>query len=220
MNKTVLNKIKKCLALARSANEHEAAAALAKARELMDQHGIDEEDIGLGDVAEAIARASRTLKPPRWEGVLAATVCHAVGVRNLINVDGDRVFVSVHSRAEIAGYAFSVLFRQLKRARADYIKSRLKRCGPGRKRARADVFCEGWASGALQAIMQLVPKAEAGAIVERYLEKAYPHAQPVSSRAANAKRAENDFHNGYDGGRNASLHQAVHGSTAAPLAMA
>jgi hypothetical protein len=68
--------------------------------------------------------------------------------------------------------------------------------------------------------MQLVPKAEAGAIVERYLEKAYPHAQPVSSRAANAKRAENDFHNGYDGGRNASLHQAVHGSTVAPLAIA
>jgi hypothetical protein len=116
MNKTVLAKIKKCLALARSANEHEAATALAKACELMDQHGIDEEDIGLGDVAEAIARASRTIKPPLWEGMLSATVCHAVGVRCLINRDGDRVFVGVQSRAEIAGYAFSVLFRQLARA--------------------------------------------------------------------------------------------------------
>jgi len=219
MNKTVLAKIKKCLALARSANEHEAATALAKACELMDQHGIDEEDIGLGDVAEAIARASRTIKPPLWEGMLSATVCHAVGVRCLINRDGDRVFVGVQSRAEIAGYAFSVLFRQLKRARADYIKARLKRCGPSRKRGRADVFCEGWASGAYQAIVQLVSKAEPGAIVERYLEKQYPHARPVDSRAAKAKRADDDFHNGYDGGRNASLHQAVGGGAAAPLAL-
>ena len=40
IDKALLAKIRKCLALARSANEHEAAAALAKARQLMEEHGV------------------------------------------------------------------------------------------------------------------------------------------------------------------------------------
>lgn len=36
----VLDKIRKCLALSTSSNEHEAAAALRQARKLMDAHGI------------------------------------------------------------------------------------------------------------------------------------------------------------------------------------
>lgn len=41
----LLARIRKCLALAKSANEHEAAAALATARRLMDEHGVDQADI-------------------------------------------------------------------------------------------------------------------------------------------------------------------------------
>ena len=36
----ILDKIKKCLVLASSANEHEAAAALRQAQKLMEAHGI------------------------------------------------------------------------------------------------------------------------------------------------------------------------------------
>lgn len=42
----ILDKIKKCLALSKSPNEHEAAAALRQAQKLMERHGITERDIG------------------------------------------------------------------------------------------------------------------------------------------------------------------------------
>lgn len=47
----LMAKIKKCLALAQSANEHEAALALEKARALMEEHGVSAEDLQLSDVA-------------------------------------------------------------------------------------------------------------------------------------------------------------------------
>lgn len=40
-----LNRIKKCLALSKSPNEHEAAAAMRQAQKLMEAHGICEEDV-------------------------------------------------------------------------------------------------------------------------------------------------------------------------------
>lgn len=40
-----LARIKKCLALSKSPNEHEAAAALRQAQKLMQAHGITEEDV-------------------------------------------------------------------------------------------------------------------------------------------------------------------------------
>ena len=47
-----LKKIKKCLALGRSASEHEAAAAMRQAQKLMEQFGLREQDVSLADVAE------------------------------------------------------------------------------------------------------------------------------------------------------------------------
>lgn len=41
-----LDKIRKCLALSKSANEHEAAAALRQAQKLMAMHGLSEDDLG------------------------------------------------------------------------------------------------------------------------------------------------------------------------------
>ena len=64
--KSVLAKIRKCLALANSANEYEAAAALAKARALMEEHGLTDDDIALADVCqEQASRASKAARPWR-----------------------------------------------------------------------------------------------------------------------------------------------------------
>lgn len=41
-----LDKIRKCLALSKSANEHEAAAALRQAQKMMEMHGLSEDDLG------------------------------------------------------------------------------------------------------------------------------------------------------------------------------
>ena len=53
MNKEkILDKIKKCLALSKSANEHEAAQALKQAQALMEKYEVNAVDIALSEVSE------------------------------------------------------------------------------------------------------------------------------------------------------------------------
>ena len=51
--KTALAKIKKCLARAKSANEHEAAQALKQAQALMREFEVTEQDVEWSQVNEA-----------------------------------------------------------------------------------------------------------------------------------------------------------------------
>ncbi len=218
IDKALLAKIRKCLALGASANEHEAAAAIAKARALMEEHGITEAMLELAEIEEATARASRTRRPPHWENIVAATVCHALAVVNFIDARGDRQFVGRGPRAEVASYAFAVLFRKLKAARADYIASQLRRCKPARKRARDDLFCEGWASAVYRKVEQLMPEPGEDAALGRWLEIQYPGLVSVTARQSNAKRAHEDWWRGRQAGSAEDIHVGV-GAAAGPLAL-
>ena len=51
MDKRILDKIKKLMALAGSNNPHEAANALRKAQLLMQQYQLSEADVELSDIA-------------------------------------------------------------------------------------------------------------------------------------------------------------------------
>jgi len=219
-DRAIIDKIRKLFALAKGSTEHEAAAALAKAREMMDAHGLSDAHIAMAEIEEASARASRTQKPPRWETYLCLAVRRALGVEAFINKDGDRTYVGRAPAAEIASYAFSVLFRRLKSARAEYIASRLKRCKPGRKRQRADIFCEGWSIAVYRKIAELMPECEQEELVGQYLAERYPHLTTVGARSAKIKGrgAADDYWRGHDAGRDVPLHMGV-GSSAAPLAL-
>lgn len=219
IDKALLAKIRKCLALSRSSNEHEAAAALAKARALMTEHGITDAMLAMADIEEATARASRNLRPPRWENILAATVCHALSVIQFIDERGDRVFIGRDPRPEVASYAFAILFRQLKAARADYIAKELRRCKPGRKRQRADVFCEGWASAVLRKIMELMPMPIEDEALGQYLATQHPSLVPIGARSAKMTRAASDYWNGRARGHSVNLNVGLGGSEK-PLAIA
>jgi len=217
IDKALLAKIRKCLALASSSNEHEAAAALAKARELMEEHGIDDATLAMAEVEEATGRASRTQKPPAWESILAHSVSRALDVVGFVNVVGDRTFVGRGARSEVAAYAFVVLFRQLKTARAAYIAKHLRRCKPGRKRARADAFCQGWAAMVHSKIAALYPEPTADEAVGQYLAVHHPGLVPIESRKASSRRTDGDFSRGIDAGADVNLHSGVGAAQSVPL---
>lgn len=219
IDKALLSKIRKCLALAQSANEHEAALALEKARQLMEEHGIDEATLQMAEVEETTARASRNLRPPKWESILAATVCRALAVSQFVDFQGDRCFVGRGPKSEIAAYAFAVLFKQLKAARSNYIKTHLRRCKPGRKRQRADLYCEGWAAGVFSKIAELLPAPASDEAVEQYLAVQHPGLVSINSRAAKTTRAADDFQRGAVSGLAVDLNVGV-GSSARPIAIA
>ena len=218
-NKAILAKIRKCLALAKSANENEAAAALAKARQLMDEHDIDAETLALSEIEECAVRGQRAQRPPKWEGLLVLSVHRALNVTSFIDENLDRRFVGRGATPEIAGYAFTVLFRQLKKARADYVASRLKRCKPGRKRQRADIFCEAWAAAVFVKICQLVQASEIDATVENYLAVQHPGLVTVKNRAAKISGggASQDYWRGRQAGDAVELNQGVSGRQAQEL---
>ncbi|MTD33973.1 DUF2786 domain-containing protein [Paludibacterium denitrificans] len=55
--KSAIEKIKKCPALAKSANEHEAAAALRQAQALMEKFGVEDDDILMSEVCKDHVKA-------------------------------------------------------------------------------------------------------------------------------------------------------------------
>lgn len=212
IDRALLARIRKCFALSASANEHEAAAALAKARALMAEHGVSDEDLRLADVEEATARGSRTRTPPQWESLLCICVERALNVHAVIDGIGDWLFIGHGPSAEIASYAFTTLRRRLKAARADYIQQQLRRCRPARKRLRADVFCEGWAESVYAKVARLSPDRRDDEAVQHYIAKRFGSAlKQVSSRQSDGVRTDRDWFNGRASGRTVDLHHGMSG---------
>lgn len=217
MNDALLTKIRKCLALAKSSNEHEAAAALAKARALMEEHSLTLDDLALSEIGEAKATGSRTQRAPLWEEALCMTVRHATGCSAIIDTDLRRIYIGPGPAPEIASYAFSALFRQLKAARKAYIQRHLKRCRPARKRQRADIFCEAWACAVYDNVKSLMPAVPASDATRQYIARRFHNLTKGDCRSASEKggRLDMDYWRGLDAGRDVSLAQGVGGSAAA-----
>ncbi|WCT72047.1 DUF2786 domain-containing protein [Sphingomonas naphthae] len=212
----VITKIRKCLALSRSANEHEAAAALAKAAELARLHGVD---LDLIEVGEASARASRTRRPAGWQTLLADAVCAAIGVTRFLDSVGDYRFVGRGALPEIASYAFTILYRRLKAERARYLDQHLRRVKTAyRKRVRADAFCAGWAAVVRQSIKSLAPTAETDDLIGRYLAEQHPGLINVAARpSAGARRIDDDYFRGVSAGRDVNIARGVGGTPDGPV---
>lgn len=217
---TIIAKIRKCLALSSSANEHEAAAAMAKARELMDEHNISATEMSFADINEASARGSGNLKCHRWEVILANAIGRAFECAQFHDSDLKRRFVGFDPAPEIAGYAFDVLFRQCRRARKTYIEAHLRRCKPATKRRRADIFCMGWTEAIYAKARALHVSPERKEVVNQYLVERHPGLVAVDPRSTKKRlnvRDSDAFWRGFSNGRSASLHGGVNGATGVAL---
>lgn len=222
----ILEKIKKCLALAASANEHEAAAALRQAQKLMQAHNISDQDVLAAQAGEADVKAGAAAKPSNWETALAYSVGDAFGCRTLFSSRnrGCWVYVGVGTTHEVASYAFSVLHRQAKRARATYISDVLKRVKRAAiKTRRADLFSEGWVTTAVAQLAQWIATTDQEAKVQAFIGVNYPSLENLKSIDRNAGRnlrnhEWDDLSRGQVAGRSAVLNRGI-GAGADPLAL-
>ena len=223
----IIEKIKKCLRLAKSSNPHEAAAALRQAQKLMAEHDISEEAIAASEANEAPGKSSATDKPTMWEVMLANMVgavfgCDIVFSRAWIAAkfayEGQYNFIGVGAQAEIAAYAFAVLRRQAAKARREYTRSALKRCSPAAKVKRADQFSIGWVASVRQLAVALARDERSTAIVAAFTTAHYPHTTSIAPRERQATPlAYRDHQAGREEGRNARLHAGVGAATPAGL---
>jgi len=217
--KDAIEKIKKCLALSASSNEHEAETALRQAQALMAKFGIDEEDMLAAGVSEAYAKAGALRQPANWESRLAGRIADAFGCniifKGSMNISS-WTFIGCGASPEVAKYAFEVLFRQLKRQRAEHIKTVLKRCKTVTKTRRADLFCEGWVHAVAGKISSFAGSEKQDAQIDAYMQITYPSLVTMKTRNRNKKaslsnRDFNDYAAGRNNGNDAELNHGVSG---------
>ncbi len=229
--KTVIEKIKKCLALSKSANQHEAAAALRQAIALMEKYEIDTNDPDLLGITEVSILGSGTAKPTVFEAVLANSIAKMMGCKALLQSEimitaqlgfkkkFNWTFIGFDPAPEIASYAFDVLFRQLKKARTVFISTQLKRVQiKANKVKRADLFCEGWVLEATKQVSNLNPNKEKIDQIQSYVQQKHKvrNSEPTDRNKktnTSADRYQNDLHAGRTAGKNAKLNNAMNGGT-------
>jgi len=227
--KAVIEKIKKCLALSKSANQHEAAAALRQAMAFMDKYKIDADDPELLGIAEASILGSGSQKPTVFEAVLANAIAQMMGCKVILSGDikitkdlsfkkvAAWKFIGFDPAPEIASYAFDVLFRQLKKARSVFISENLKRVQiKANKVKRADLFCEGWVIEATKLVSDLNPDKEKMEQIQAYVQQKHNvrNSKPTDRNKktnTNTDRAQNDLHAGRQAGKSAKLNNAMNG---------
>ena len=223
----IVDRIKKCLALSASSNEHEAEAALRQARKLMQAHGITEEDVHAAEAEERRARSRAAIKPAAWEVALACKISDAFGCEVLFagparaqsgHQMGEWAFIGCGVAPEVGCYAFTVLLRQATRARGEYLKLRLRRCKPATKTRRADLFCEGWVRAVTGTINSFAGGEKQEAAIAAYVALHYPSLRDLKTIDRNVTdrglsgRAYDDLLAGHQSGRAAQLHRGMGGA--------
>lgn len=186
----ILNKIKKCLALAQSNNANEAATALRQAHALMAKYSISSHEVAMSDIGEAEA-PSRTMardKPAGWEARLAALVGKAFGCQMLVAKhvlrstrghlnEGRYVFVGLKDQAEVAAYTATVLIRKCKAARQAWLTEHFGGVGMGIKGMKAkktrmgDAFAEGWVDAIGKLVVEFANPQNVESAIEKYVDE-------------------------------------------------
>jgi len=216
--KTAIDKVRKCMALAKSGEPHEAAAAMRQAQKLMERFGIEHPELLVAEVSEEWAKSACSSKPTRYEVVLASAVasafaCDIIFTRRLsksgLAIDGGYSFIGAAPAPDVACYTFTVLLRQLRRSRTNYIRTALKRYRKN-KTAAADQFCEGWVIAVRNLIAAVAPTPEQKRAIEAYMHINYAHTRNVSARSAQPAGVRNDHRDsGYMQGKQAQLNRGV-----------
>ena len=219
-----LEKIKKCLALSQSANEHEAAQALKQAQVLMRQYGIKDAEVALSDIREHSCADRTAAKMPGWQAMLANTVAGAFGCGWYLGGDWrePRIrYYGVDNKAELAAYPYDVLLRQVKAARKDYMVTALKRVRLVKNKTyRADEFCKGWIWSVARQVGQFANSEREQALLQQFGDDLGLNTRKTreSTPGGHAKQAGNiDRFLGHQKGKDAQLHNAMNGGAESTL---
>ena len=202
VDKSVLRRISKCLALSSSSVPGEAAAALEKARELMDKHGVDAQTLRLQNVQEAKVRSCSISRVPRWESRLVALIAQTFQCEVLWQLGwsyaktadkrhGHYVLMGLSGHVQLAEHAAAVLLRRLRKARMMYKGHRL----------RAIAFCEGWVDGVIACVRSFARDATTEKIVKEYKDKMHGELPPAKTKTSGTLPAGPYFAGVIEGGQ-------------------
>jgi hypothetical protein len=124
-NSRIIDRVRKILALSESDNEHEAAIASVKAREMLAKYNLSMSDIVFEPESIKATRievkARKNLESWMWE--LLNIVTKSCDCEYFHHSGGKIFFVGVGADHQVASYMFSYLYRTLLKLSLEYTKS-------------------------------------------------------------------------------------------------
>ena len=145
MNEQIKKKIKKLLALSKSPNENEAMAALEKARKLMEENGLSEQDCNV------YTEETKYLKSrPRWQYIIAKGVAWINGTVIRI-VNGDNLLVVRFHGSETDVFISKEMYQYLVKTVNKMAKQNIRK---NAKKPYINSYKEGMAASLYQRMLQ------------------------------------------------------------------
>ena len=172
----IISKIQKCLRLAESGNPNEAAAALRQAQGLMRKYGIQEADVHTLYIHESTAGSGGYYNPPYWALALSELISEAFDCRVYIarrdEAQPQFRFIGLEQSAHIAAYSFTVLYRQLRLARREYMKTLVLE-DRQEVRRRGNVFAQAWLFRIASVVAEFISNPEIQRAIDDYVQAQY-----------------------------------------------
>jgi hypothetical protein len=232
----VMSKIRKLFALTRSSNEHEAALAASRAREMLSRHNLDmEEVLERGETSDELKATQQGLKAgkygrvDKWQqslfaGVARAFDCEPVIVQS-IYTGVIFMFIGLTADIEAAVYTYQFLSKTIKRLcnqRLPGIIATYPRYKPNKLRySYLHGAVEGVLSGLNKRVKEIVKEEDCSALmvvkegaVKAFMESEY---QDLKDKRMRVKvQAERAFVQGYRDGKAVKVPQGLGNSGATP----
>lgn len=218
-NQEIIRKIKRCMELTKSANEHESAMAFKQMQALMKKYGLTEQHALASDVTQAIFELSIKQRVPKWIFELHVTISQALDCESIVTTGGEGnaklMFVGVGASPEIANYSFEVLFRQLKAGRAKFITEHTGELPRAKKTQLADAYCEGWIISVYRKVKNLSPNQDIKEKIKAYTETVDLNwgdgsgAEGVNRNKRKSKASDRAMQMGFDDSVDVNLHVAT-----------
>ncbi|AZN69865.1 MULTISPECIES: DUF2786 domain-containing protein [Acinetobacter calcoaceticus/baumannii complex] len=213
---SIIDKISKCLALSKSANEHEAAIALKQAQALMQKHKINEKQVLLSDVKENIIR-TKNQRNKDIELRLKSMIANVFECGTYLKWYSSKgkiyqqyVFYGIEPNVSIAAYAYSVLLPILIRNKQNYLTSLHGNTKLKSKRKLGISYHRGWIQGVEGKCKNLHPNEELKDKLkefEKTLNLTYYDVKDV--KHYNKDMLTQARINGYSDGSKVNLHRAI-----------
>lgn len=183
----IIDKVKKCMALSKSDNPNEAAAALRQAQALMRKYSIDEAGLVASEVvsADIDCLSGNGARPPAWESMLVMLVGTAFGCQGMFvpgaKLNGRRAggvyrYLGIAAQATMAAHTATVLLRLLRSSRllhAKQLRDEAKAEGwkptKAEERSAADAFCLGWLTAVREQVVAFANPPEIKQAIQRKL---------------------------------------------------
>lgn len=212
----VIRRIQKCLALGKSSNEHEAAAAMRQAQKLMEAYNILPEHVGMLVIELHPAKSTACTKPPRWEQWLATTIGRCFGCKvlhqrgwfdSVNNRNGDLgkyIFIGPKAQAMTAAWTMDMLRNRVVAGRLGYLKDKAY---PklAAKMAAGNTYCEGFVSALSRKVEDFAGNDEATTkAIEDQVSQHSSGGSPKTTQRQKGSWAD------YDAGRAQGEKTAIH----------